>query len=102
VTPTMAEWRKVENTVSDGPGQERTETSYVFGAEYDGVFVPAITKASGYFEHLLDRGRQDAQNAQDAQQAQQGQSDQGGTASATAGTTQATGTTQSGSTTQGA
>jgi hypothetical protein len=67
VTPTMAEWRKVENTVSDGPGQDRTETSYVFGAEYDGVFVPAITKASGYFEHLLDRGKQDAENAQDAQ-----------------------------------
>jgi hypothetical protein len=98
----MAEWRKVENTVSDGPGQDRTEVSYVFGAEYDGVFVPAITKASGYFEHLLDRGRQDAQNAQDTQ-------------TGDAGTTQATGTTQaqtvgervqasaqSGSTTQGA
>jgi hypothetical protein len=63
----MAEWRKVENTVSDGPGQDRTETSYVFGAEYDGVFVPAITKSAGYFEHLLDRGKQDAEDAQDAQ-----------------------------------
>jgi hypothetical protein len=63
----MAEWRKVENTVSDGPGQDRTETSYVFGAEYDGVFVPAITKSAGYFEHLLDRGRADAESAQDAQ-----------------------------------
>jgi hypothetical protein len=81
VTPTMAEWRKVENTVSDGPGQDRTETSYVFGAEYDGVFVPAITKASGYFEHLLDRGKQDAENTQDAQ-------------TSDAGTTSQTGTTQ--------
>jgi hypothetical protein len=98
----MAEWRKVENTVSDGPGQDRTETSYQFGAEYDGVFVPAITKSQGYFEHLLDRGRQDAQTAQDAQDTSQAQTDQGGTASSSAGTTQATGTTQSGSTTQGA
>jgi hypothetical protein len=78
----MAEWRKVENTVSDGPGQERTETSYVFGAEYEGVFVPAVTKASGYFEHLVDRGRADAERDQ-----QQQQSD--------AGTQSTTGTTQS-------
>jgi hypothetical protein len=97
VTPTMAEWRRVENTVSDGPGQERTETSYVFGAEFEGVFVPAITKSAGYFEHLLDRGRADAQNAQDTQDTSQGQSDQGSTGSASTGTTQATGTTQSGS-----
>jgi hypothetical protein len=73
----MAEWRKVENTVSDGPGQDRTEVTYVFGAEYDGVFVPALTKAQGYFEHLLERGKQDAENDQ------QGQHDQGGTGSAT-------------------
>jgi hypothetical protein len=76
-----AEWRKVENTVSDGPGQERTETSYVFGAEYDGVFVPAVTKASGYFEHLVDRGKADAERDQQQQQGN-------------AGTTSATGTTQ--------
>jgi hypothetical protein len=73
----MAEWRKVENTVSDGPGQERTETSYVFGAEYDGVFVPAVTKASGYFEHLVQRGKDDAER--DQQQQQQGA--QGGSTS---------------------
>jgi hypothetical protein len=77
----MAEWRKVENTVSDGPGQERTETSYVFGAEFDGVFVPALVKSAGYFEHLHDRGKQDAENSQDAQQGDQG-------------TQSATGTTQ--------
>jgi hypothetical protein len=77
----MAEWRKVENTVSDGPGQDRTEVTYVFGAEYDGVFVPALTKSAGYFEHLLDRERENAQNDQDAKQGD-------------ADTTQATGTTQ--------
>jgi hypothetical protein len=77
----MAEWRKVENTVSDGPGQDRTEVTYVFGAEYDGVFVPALTKSQGYFEHLLERGKQDAESDQDAQQGD-------------AGTTSATGTTQ--------
>jgi hypothetical protein len=87
----MGEWRKVESTVSDGPGQDRTETSYVFGAEFDGVFVPAVTKASGYFEHLVQRGKDDAQSAQDQSQ---GQSDQGGTGSASAGSTQATSTTQ--------
>jgi hypothetical protein len=74
VNPTMAEWRKVENTVSDGPGQERTETSYVFGAEFDGVFVPAITKSQGYFEHLLDRGRAEQQSQQDAQTSDAGTS----------------------------
>jgi hypothetical protein len=92
----MAEWRKVENTVSDGPGQERTETSYQFGAEFEGVFVPAITKSAGYFEHLLDRGRADAQNAQGSQDTSQAQTDQGGTASASTGTTTGTTTTQSG------
>jgi hypothetical protein len=93
----MAEWRKVENTVSDGPGQDRTEVTYVFGAEFDGVFVPALTKSQGYFEHLLDRGRQDAENAQDAKQAQQGQTDEGGTAATGTGTTTVTGGTYSGS-----
>jgi hypothetical protein len=63
----MAEWRKVENTVSDGPGQERTETTYVFGAEYDGVFVPALTKSAGYFEHLLEREKAAQESDQDAQ-----------------------------------
>jgi hypothetical protein len=62
----MAEWRKVENTVSDGPGQDRTEVTYVFGAEFDGVFVPALTKSQGYFEHLVERGKQDAENAEAA------------------------------------
>jgi hypothetical protein len=85
----MAEWRKVENTVSDGPGQERTEVTYVFGAEYDGTFVPALTKSQGYFEHLLERGQQDAQRQQDAQDAQ-------------AGTTSATFTTQTQTGQQGA
>jgi hypothetical protein len=66
VNPTMAEWRKVANTVSDGPGQDRTEVTYAFGAEYDGVFVPALTKSQGYFEHLLDRGKQDAEKAETA------------------------------------
>jgi hypothetical protein len=77
----MAEWRKVENTVSDGPGQDRTETTYVFGAEYDGVFVPALTKSQGYFEHLLQRGKDDAENDRDAQ-------------TSGAGNTSTTGTTQ--------
>jgi hypothetical protein len=53
----------------------------VFGAKYDGVFVPALTKSQGYFEHLHERGKQDAENDQDAQQGD-------------ADTTQATGTTQ--------
>jgi hypothetical protein len=75
VTIDMGEWRKVESTVSDGPGQDRTETSYVFGAEFDGVFVPAVTKASGYFEHLVQRGKDDAQSQQDAPSA--GQTDAG-------------------------
>jgi hypothetical protein len=68
----MAEWRKVENTVSDGPGQDRTEVTYVFGAEYDGVFVPALTKASGYFDHLHERAKQDAESGQDAKQGDAG------------------------------
>jgi hypothetical protein len=70
----MGEWRKVESTVSDGVGQDRTETSYVFGAEYDGVFVPAVTKSSGYFEHLVDRGRADAERDQQQQQSEAGTS----------------------------
>jgi hypothetical protein len=81
----MAEWRKVENTVSDGPGQDRTETSYVFGAEYDGVFVPALTKSAGYFEHLLERGKQDAENAQDAQTGDEGTTTATGTSTTQTG-----------------
>jgi hypothetical protein len=82
----MAEWRKVEATVSDGPGQERTETSYVFGAEFDGVFVPAITKSQGYFEHLLERGRADVQSQQDAQSGQTSTTDTSGTSTTQSGT----------------
>jgi hypothetical protein len=81
----MAEWRKVENTVSDGPGQERTETSYVFGAEYDGVFVPALTKSQGYFEHLHERGKQDAESDQGDQTSDAGTSSSTGTTQTQAG-----------------
>jgi hypothetical protein len=81
----MAEWRKVENTVSDGPGQDRTETTYAFGAEYDGVFVPALTKSAGYFEHLLDRGKQDAENAEAAKDAEAGWQNTPGAATTTPG-----------------
>lgn len=63
----MAEWRKVEDTVSDGPGQERTETSYQFGAEIEGVFVPAFTKSAGYIDHLVQRGKDAQERDQDAQ-----------------------------------
>lgn len=51
----MAEWRKVEEEVSDGTSQTRTEVTYQFGAEIDGVFVPAFTKSGGYVDHLVER-----------------------------------------------
>jgi len=50
-------WKKIEVTYGEtGSGvSDRVETEYQFGDEIDGVWVPAVTKASGYIEHLIER-----------------------------------------------
>jgi hypothetical protein len=46
------ELRRVETQVSDGPGQDRTEHSYVIGGVVDGTFVPFFTKAGTHVDTL--------------------------------------------------
>jgi hypothetical protein len=52
------EIRKVETEVGEtGAGGNRTDTHYVLGGEVDGVFIPFVTKAAGYIDHLVSTGK---------------------------------------------
>lgn len=53
----MGEWRKVTTTIGETGQPDRDEDTYVFGAQIDGVFVPAVTKQAGYIEHLIANGK---------------------------------------------
>lgn len=54
----MGEWRKLELAPLEGATDDHTAYEYAFGAEIDGVFVPAVTKSGGYIDHLIATGKQ--------------------------------------------
>lgn len=59
-----AGWRKVETEAPDGASPDHVAYEYQFGAEIDGVFVPAVTKAGGYIDHLVSNAKARAENAE--------------------------------------
>jgi hypothetical protein len=63
------EIRKVETEVGEtGAGGNRTDVHYVLGGEVDGVFIPFVTKAAGYIDHLVSTGKANQQNESDSEQ----------------------------------
>jgi hypothetical protein len=64
----MGEWRKVPTATLEGASADHTDYEYQFGAEIDGVFVPAVTKSGGYVDHLIARGKSDESTPQAAPQ----------------------------------
>jgi hypothetical protein len=65
----MGEWRKVPTATLEGASADHTDYEYQFGAEIDGVFVPAVTKSGGYVDHLIARGKADESTPQPTAQA---------------------------------
>lgn len=55
----MSEWRKVTIGDTSLEGTDQADYEYQFGAEIDGVFIPAVTKSGGYVDHLVALGKQD-------------------------------------------
>jgi hypothetical protein len=63
------EIRKTETEVGEtGAGGNRTDYHYVLGGEIDGVFVPFVTKAAGYIDHLVETGKANQKNETDSEQ----------------------------------
>lgn len=58
--PVAAGWRRVEIADETDPTQPKGRHEYQFGAEVDGVFVPAVTKTGNYIDHLVELGKQAA------------------------------------------
>lgn len=52
-----AGWRKVDVVTGDGEPDHDPGYEYQFGAEVDGVFVPAVTKSAGYIDALVQRAK---------------------------------------------
>jgi len=54
---------RVVETGKDEKGEPIEEVQ--FGGEYDGVFIPFVTKSKGYADHLADRARSEQESQTD-------------------------------------